>query len=70
MTRANWLCGCGQGGLAVPVDEIPTECPLCGQPIPGHDQDDDDDTDHPLHPDRQSSCPGWTAFDHNRWHNR
>lgn len=28
-SRMNWLCGCGNGGLAVPHCEIPTYCPQC-----------------------------------------
>lgn len=27
------LCGCGWGSLAMPVSEIPTHCPMCGNEV-------------------------------------
>ena len=48
--RVPVLCGCGWGHLAMPVDEVPEFCPLCGNPLyqeqDGEDFDDSMDGDH------------------------
>ena len=40
--RVDWLCGCGNGRLQIPIEEIPDNCPLCGQefPIPQYSEED------------------------------
>ena len=41
--RVNWLCSCGTGRLAVPENEVPDYCPLCGYPIFQAGQEDKDE---------------------------
>ena len=31
--RVDWLCQCGNGRLAVPEEDVPDFCPMCGYPI-------------------------------------
>lgn len=40
--KVNWLCGCGNGSLGISPDDIPANCPICGQefPIPGYEEDE------------------------------
>ena len=39
--KVNWLCGCGNGALGISPEEIPANCPVCGQefPVPGYEED-------------------------------
>jgi len=36
--RVDWLCSCGNGRLAVPEEDVPDYCPLCGYPIGARDR--------------------------------
>ena len=40
--QVNWLCGCGNGALGISPEEIPANCPICGQefPIPQNSEEE------------------------------
>lgn len=50
MAKMPVLCGCGWGSLAMDEEDVPDECPVCGYPIGGdcdeNDDNDDYDYDH------------------------
>jgi len=41
--KVDWLCGCGNGLLGISREEIPANCPICGQefPIPGYEENEE-----------------------------
>ena len=39
--RVDWLCGCGNGLLNIPVDDVPAQCGLCGQTFPLYQDEDE-----------------------------
>jgi len=40
--KVDWLCGCGNGALGISPEEIPANCPICGQefPIPQNSEEE------------------------------